>query len=419
MRIFRFCFLFCFIACLVIPSTLAFNLSYQSKILPNGIRIVYKVLPKAKTAAARVIVPVGFLNESRERRGISHLLEHLIFRGNERYTPETLRYRVVEQGGSFNGSTTLDRTEFYFEIPAENLIPCLSMYVDLILNPGLTDQDIALEKKIVNIEKTLTRASGNAFFLYCNEITQQQLESSVNSITREDLVQYHQKYYKPNLITVVLTGAFNPDEVSKFFSGLTKDQNAPSDSVPLLTHETGGNVVLNDYLMGEEYQLLFGFDLKQLPPDALVVAKVLPFILEESRQYDYLNDRSLDYQIFLYHIADRDYLVFMYRDCREKFSLALSTWHQKNLQRYFKYLKAKNFDKFLKWKSNSLENYFETFLFDPALLNEYYAGILSEPTAITPEDLQAIRRLSSKDIRNFVQKYLEGKSYQKVIVKAL
>ncbi|HEX3044865.1 MAG TPA: insulinase family protein, partial [Bacillota bacterium] len=73
----------------------ATNLDYQIKELPNGIKLVYKVLPGAKTTSARIIFPVGFLNEPPQFSNISHLLEHMVFRGSETYQAEDFQRRVV------------------------------------------------------------------------------------------------------------------------------------------------------------------------------------------------------------------------------------------------------------------------------------------------------------------------------------
>lgn len=422
MRFLRLIALMMLITVSLIPvSSEAANLSYQSKILPNGIRFVYRVLPQVKTAAARVIIPTGYLDEPRQSRGISHLLEHAVYRGNEKYSARDFHNLIYDQGGTFNGLTTLNRTEFSLEVPSTNLISGLTVYLDLILNPGLAEPDLRLEKNIINVERTLSGAGVNAFFLYFNEITQQQFDSSVSSISRESLLQYHQDHYKTGLLTVIVTGSFNPDQVIKFLASLPKNSVSDEQSNFWLSHENTGNVVLNDYLLGEKYQLLLGYDLKGLSEDkgSLTVAKTLPFILDESRLYDYLKDRPLDYQVFLSRIADRYYLVFVYRDCREHYSLELNNWHQKNMQRFFKYLKTNSFDKFLKWRSQSLENQLETLEMDPAALNMFYARTLFEPSAMTVEDIKAMRSVSSKEIKAFVQKYLDGKNYQKVVVKAL
>lgn len=401
------------------PGTKAANLNYSSKTMPNGLRVVYKVIP-ANTVTARMIIPVGMLNEPRSLRGISHLLEHLIFRGIEGSAASNFRALLNEEGGTFNGTTTLERTEYILTMPSESFIKALSFYLEMIFHPQLDETHILLEKKIINVENVL-RSDPNAFFLYLNELTEHQLDDAVNLITREDLIHYHQQFYNYDQMTLIVTGAFDPDELFKLLQNIQGPSlESTFTLVQPLIRDLPKNVTVEDYLNGENYQILFGFELNELSGKSLAVAKTLTLIFEyESYQYDYLTNRPLDYNISLFNLTDRFYLVFTYRDCQNQYSLELNAWHQENLARFCKYLQTKNFDAFLHWLSVKLSKDFQIIAFNPFYLNEYYKNILFEPSSLTVEDLKAIRRLKSKDISNFVEKYLKDTSYQKVIIKAL
>lgn len=398
----------------------AANLDFQSKIMPSGLRVVYKVIP-SNTVTARMVIPAGMLNEPRGLRGISHLLEHLIYRGAENSAAPNFLALLNDENGTYNGITSLERTEYYLTIPYQSFSKALSFYLEMLSKPQLDESDIILEKKIIAVENVLRDDPGNTFFLYLNELTENQLDDSINSITREDLVHYHQQFYNPKLMTLIVTGNFNPDELFNLVQGVPKyseeDTFTPAQR---LIRDLPNNVIVEDYLNGETYKILFGFELNELTGKSLTVAKALPLIFNyESYQYDHLTNRPLDYNISLFNLTDRFYLVFTYRDCQNEYSLELNTWHQKNLERFCKYLQTKNFDKFLDWLSIELDKSFRVMGSKPVYLNDFYKNILFEPSSLTTEDLGAIRRLNSKDIKNFVKKYLEGKSYQKVVVKAL
>jgi predicted Zn-dependent peptidase len=393
---------------------------FQTKALSNGIKVIYQVQSHVNTTCIRIVIPTGLIYEPRQLRGISHLLEHLIFRGSDQTPPPDLYKLVDEQGGYRNGFVYLDRTEFYMEVLPANLISALSIYLNYILHPGLAEQHITLEKKIVSVEKALRNIPGNTFFLYLNELTQHQFDDSVNNITKNDLQEYHQQSYRPDLMTVIITGSFKPDEVFKLLQSFPRDTTPALPLADWLYQDPVSNIVLEDYLMGEKYQVLFGFELKNLSPHDLMVAKVLPYILEyESHQYDHVNNRPLDYRISLFNLAGHYFLVFIYRDPDNPYSLAIGEWHQKNLERYFKYLQAKKFEKFLARFSKSQQKSLESLKFDPVMLNEYISLIQFDPAEISARDLDAIQRLSTKDFKEFVQKYLVTKYYQKIVVKAL
>lgn len=406
--------------CAVFPVYSA-DLDYQIKVLPNGIKLVYKKLPTAKTVTTRINIPTGFLNEPQGIKGISHLLEHLIYRGGGRYTAADFQREVKDRALVYNGFTTLDNTQYYMEVLPENLSGCLDVYLDLILHPNLAEADIALEKRIVTVEKAMRNVPGNIYFLYINSLTQEQLSENIQSVTRADLLSYHAKYYNTENITVVITGPFDLKKVQDLLSAQKNgNSGGPTQPVAWQFKDTKIELTLEDYLPGEEYRLLLGFPIPK--PDArdLLVAKVLPYILKyESPQYDYMSNRPLDYQIFLTSMAGQYFLILSYRDCKEKYTGEMNLWHQKNFLRYCKYLKAKKFNNFLEKLTKALERNVKGIDSDSAVYNESIAARLFEPESIHDQDLEGIRQLSSNDFKNFVQKYLEVDTHTKIVIKAL
>lgn len=420
MRSFRRLLLFSLFLMIISPWSEAANFDFQSKTMPSGVRVIYKVIP-SNTVTARMVIPAGILNEPRGLRGISHLLEHLIYRGAENSAAPNFLALLNDEGGTYNGITSLEKTEYYLNVPSESFNKALSFFLEMLSRPQLDEKDILLEKKIINVENVLRADPGNTFFLYLNELTEHQFDDSIQSITREDLIHYHQQYYDPKQMTLIVTGNFKPDELFNLAQGV---QALPEENtftpVQRLIRDLPNNVIVEDYLNGETYKILFGFELNGLSGKNLTVAKALPMIFNyESYQYDYLTNRPLDYNISLFNITDRFYLIFTYSDNQNPYSLEINTWHQKNLERFCKYLQAKNFDKFLDWLSVMLSRRSYIISSDPFSLNNYYNDILFEPSSLTAKDAAAIRGLNSKDIKNFVKKYLEGKSYQKVVIKAL
>jgi hypothetical protein len=408
-------------ALLILPvaTCQAAAVDFQTKTLPNGVQIIYKVQPRMDTVCARIVFPAGLLHEHEQARGISHLLEHLIYRGSAKTAPSELYKLIDDQGGYRNGFVYPDRTEFYMEVLPANFLAALAIYSNFILQPALTEPDIRLEKKIIAVENALRAVPGNVFYLYMNELTQHQFDVSLTNIGKDDLSKYHRQFYRTDGMTVILTGAFKPEEVFKFLGSLPPSSEPALPPAEWLFHDPISNIVLEDYLTGEKYRVLFGFDLKNPSPRELIVAKVLPYILKyESHQYDHVNDRPLDYGISLFGLSGHYFLVFLYRDPANPYSLDIDEWHQKNLARYFKYLQAKDFEPFLAKFTKFQTKFLETLEFDPGALNEYLTRARFDPAEITAADLGVIRRLSSKDFKNFVQKHLAGKYYQKIIVKS-
>jgi predicted Zn-dependent peptidase len=396
----------------------AAGIDYESSTLKNGVRLIYRILPDADTVAARFVVPAGFINETKEEMGISHLLEHLIYRGNEQYSSEEFHKRIDDIGGTYNGGTWLEMTDFHMEVPKDHFMEAFTLYLDLILNPGLRVEDIEMEKKIVSVEKAIRKSPGSATWIYLNEMTDQKYDYDVSKINQGMLADYHKRFYHLNRMTIIVTGSFDQKEIKKHLSSLPVDKSGEewfSDTI----YEPKPEIVTEDYLQGEKYKLLYSFDLGGLKGQDLLVAKILPYILEyETRQYDNLTDRALDYGIGLLNYSGRFYLVFTYRDPHEEYDLKMIEWHEKNLRRYCMYLKTKKLDKFLKNMTDAMSRSYQALQYDPLSLNEYYFSSLFDPTQITQEEHSRIANLTSRDFKRFVEKNLEGNTPQKIVIHA-
>ncbi len=393
---------------------------FTEKVFPNGVRLVYKQLPKGQTVTARIIVPAGFLDEPQEYLEISHLVEHLVFRGNGHAALSDSPDLMDGKGNTYNAFTTLNRTEFILESTAENLGSALSFFLDLILNPAFDPADIEKEKKIVTIEKALRTRPGDVFLTYINQLTQNQLDSKIQAIGRAQVLTFHRTYYTLDQLTVIITGNFNLKEISAYLSELSPPSTKAAGKQPLrpATPPEQG-MILEDFLPGEKYRLLFGFDLKKLNGKDLTIAKTLPYILTfESRQYDYVTNRPLDYDSYLFNLGEEFYLIFEYRDVQEEYTPEIGQWHDRNIRRYCKYLKAKDFSSFLKALAKWLEKRLQLIEASPALLGEYYSQLIFEPTTISRADLTIIKRLSSSDLKKFVERYLEDQAYHQIVIKA-
>ena len=395
------------------------GIDYERRTLKNGVRLIYRIMPAADTVAARFVIPAGFINETKEEMGISHLLEHLIYRGNDQYSSEEFHRRVDDLGGTYNGGTWLEMTDYHMEVPKDHFMEAFILYLDLILNPGLRAEDVKLEKKIVTVEKAIRKSPGSATWMYLNEMTDQKYDYDVSAINREMLIDYHRRFYHLDRMTIIVTGSFDPKELQKYISGLPDDKSKMEELPVVKSNKTKHEIVTDDYLQGEKYKLLYSFDLGGLKDKDLLVAKILPYILEyETRQYDNLTDRPLDYGIGLFNYSDRFYLVFTYRDPHEEYNSQMNAWHEKNLQRYYRYLKTKNFSKFLKNVTDAMSRSYQTLHYNPLSLNDYYFYSLFDPTQITQEELSRIAGLSSRDFKRFVEKNLEGNKPYKIVINA-
>lgn len=124
----------------------------QDDTLSNGTRVVTEKVPGVRSAAVGVWIKQGSAYESPERLGISHMLEHMVFKGSHRRTPHELAIALEALGGSLDAYTTREHTSYQARVLDEHLPEAFDVLSDLILNPALRASDLESEKKVVQEE---------------------------------------------------------------------------------------------------------------------------------------------------------------------------------------------------------------------------------------------------------------------------
>ncbi|MDO4627929.1 MAG: pitrilysin family protein [Planctomycetia bacterium] len=116
--------------------------------LANGLTIIAEELPFARSLSLGFFVRCGSRHETVENAGISHFLEHMIFKGSPRRSPQDVNREFDALGISFNACTAEEMTVFYASLLPEFLEPCVEIYAD-ILRPGIRESDFRAEKEVI------------------------------------------------------------------------------------------------------------------------------------------------------------------------------------------------------------------------------------------------------------------------------
>ena len=199
--------------------------------LENGLRLVVFENHASEIVTMDTWVGVGSADEVDANNGVSHFLEHLLFKGTERFGPRELDRRLESLGARINAATSDDYTHYYVTVSSKHFEQALDMHADMLLNAALPAAEIDQERKVV-IEE-INRANDNPRRkLYI--AMQEKLFAghpyhrdtlgpprNIADIPREDIVAYYQKWYVPENMTVVIAGDVNPQSalelVSKHF----------------------------------------------------------------------------------------------------------------------------------------------------------------------------------------------------------
>ena len=116
---------------------------------PNGITVLSERVPQVRSAAVGVWVRTASAHELRPKMGVSHLLEHMVFKGTEKRTAQEIALSLESRGGSLDAYTSRDSTAYHARVLDADLPRALDVITDMVRRPILRDSDLSLERQVV------------------------------------------------------------------------------------------------------------------------------------------------------------------------------------------------------------------------------------------------------------------------------
>lgn len=173
--------------------------------------------------AVNLWVRAGVKNETPEKNGISHFFEHMVFKGTVHYPGLLLSRRVQALGGTLNAGTSLDTTDFYLVVPREFWREALGLLIELVTQPLFDPEDIEREKMVVIQEIHIDEDDPEerlAHILYERVFSETPYgfpilgrEETVRQFTREDLLDYRDRFYHPANMVLAVSGNLKEEEL--------------------------------------------------------------------------------------------------------------------------------------------------------------------------------------------------------------
>jgi len=206
------------------------SVPWERSVLPNGLRVVTQPMPTARSVAVGLFVGVGSRREDEAHAGLSHLLEHLVFKGTRRY-PEAggLSEAIEGCGGSVNAATDRELTIYTARVPAEAASRALEVVADLVLSPLLRGPDLVSEKPVIVDEiRMYIDSPGDHVFSLFDELLfgghplGREIAGTPRSVrrARHDAVLRHwERWYRPPNLVLAAAGAIKHDQVLKAAAG--------------------------------------------------------------------------------------------------------------------------------------------------------------------------------------------------------
>ena len=220
------------------------TIPYQRSVLENGLRVVTQPMPAARSVAVGLFVGVGSRREDEAHAGLSHMLEHLVFKGTRRYPePGALSEAVEGCGGSVNASTDRELTVYSARVPAEAARRALEVIADLVLAPLLRRPDLVSEKPIIVDEiRMYVDSPGDHVFslfdelLFAGHPLGREIAGTPRTVRRashERVVEHWERWYRPANLVLAAAGAIRHDDVLEIANGWFESAPAAAGPTPL------------------------------------------------------------------------------------------------------------------------------------------------------------------------------------------
>jgi predicted Zn-dependent peptidase len=199
------------------------NLRYQKTVLDNGIKVITEEIPYLKSASIGIWVITGSRDEEPHENGISHFIEHLMFKGTERRTAFEIAREIDSVGGTLNAFTGREYTCFYAKVIDKNLPLAIDLLSDIFLHSLMDPKDVEKERMVILQEIKMVEDTPDD---YVHDLFNRTCWGNhplgfpifgttdlVQSFTRDQLYQYFQDKYQPDRIIICAAGNLKHHEV--------------------------------------------------------------------------------------------------------------------------------------------------------------------------------------------------------------
>lgn len=192
--------------------------------LPNGLTLILDPDDSAPVVSSQLWIETGSIHEGRLLgSGVSHFLEHMVFKGGGNFGPSDLAETVQAAGGHWNAYTSFDRTVYYIDGPASGLTTFLDVLAAMVFHPHLPESEFEKEKDVIRREIDMgldDPDDTNHRLLFNTAFTRDARRQPVighrqlfDGITYDDLRNYHATRYTPDRAFLCLAGDFDPTPI--------------------------------------------------------------------------------------------------------------------------------------------------------------------------------------------------------------
>ena len=207
-------------------------MTFDETVLPNGLKIIGEHNPEAQSFAAGYFVRTGARDETHDVSGVSHFLEHMMFKGTDKRSAEDINLEFDTIGANYNAYTSDERTVYYGAVLPERGAALLDLLSDM-MRPALRESDFDLEKNVILEEIAMYEdrpgfkvfEEGNARFYRGHPLGQSILGSpdSIRELSQGQMLSYFRARYASDNLFLAVAGHYDWDEVVAQVQDLTQN----------------------------------------------------------------------------------------------------------------------------------------------------------------------------------------------------
>ena len=292
---------------------------YRKTDLDNRLRIVTEKIEHVKSVSVGIWVNIGSRDEREGEEGISHLIEHMIFKGTARRSALEIAKEIDQVGGMSNAFTSKEFTCFHAKVMGDHLPMVTDLLTDIFLESLFDPEDLERERQVILQEIRMVEDTPDELVhvMFSENLWPGQpvgkpvmgTMESVSAISRDDIQRYLERTYQPPKIVVAAAGDVDHDRVveliSPAFSALPQGTLAEPGAAPKVV--TGMNIVTKDL---EQEHICLGTVFPGIMDDKRYAAAILNVILGgnmSSRLFQEIREkRGLAYAVYSFFSAYAD-----------------------------------------------------------------------------------------------------------------
>ncbi len=213
--------------------------------IQNGLKVLVRHIPDAPVSGCWAIYRVGSRNEKPTITGISHWVEHMLFKGGGKLQKGDIGRLVGSVGGEYNGFTSKDFTAYYEILPADKIDTGLLIESERMTNAAFDPREVESERTVVISERegnendpeflTMEELFLTTFRFHPYRWSEGGLKQDLMSITRDDLFQHYRQYYVPTNALLVVVGPYPPKKIlpkiEEYFGPIQNTVKPPEPNV--------------------------------------------------------------------------------------------------------------------------------------------------------------------------------------------